>query len=242
MEKDKRELAWQETAYPRYRKWIIRLLTPLLRLLFRPKYAGLEHLNREGPFVIVCNHRRFFDVMLIYGKIPRCSAWLAKAELFDSPIVGEAARRMGAIPVNRDTADIRAIKTSMQVIKNGGILGVFPEGKRLQAEEQGKVLPREGLIRLLERLNVPMVPVLFEGPYRLFRRVHIVAGEAFTMDELAKWESFEPEATKSRTDDPRPHPAIESEIQKAGQDKRKSLMLQIYRLGEKIPDGFYDEN
>ena len=90
------------------------LAVALMRLLFRVKACGTEHVPASGPLLIVANHSSFLDPPLVGGMVPRQLTFLAKAELFRVPILGPLIRRLGAYPVNRDGPDLAALRASQR--------------------------------------------------------------------------------------------------------------------------------
>ena len=149
------------------------------RLLARPRYLHRERLPEKGPYVLISNHQSFLDVMLLHTLSKQNICWIAKLSLFGKPLLGEAIRRFGAIPVDRSQADLSSVKIVLTVLREGGIVGLFPEGTRVKWEKRGEVLPKAGVSSLLSRVNVPIVPVHIRGPYRKFHRTPIYIGEAF---------------------------------------------------------------
>lgn len=167
-------LPWQS-------RWAYHILKPLSRLLYRPRYYGLDNLPRQGPYIILANHQSFFDVMLLNPAIPLNPIWLGKKELFESPLMAPVIKGFGAIPIDREASNFTAVKQIFALLKDGGILAVFPEATRIKEGKQGEILPKAGLVHLLSRAKVPLIPICLEYPYRLFRRHRVVVGPAFHM-------------------------------------------------------------
>ena len=108
---------------------IIWVLAQILRLLYRIEVKGLENLPRNG--VLLCpNHASDLDPVLIGICLPINYRlhFMAKEELFQNRLFGRILRALGAFPVNREGADIQAVKTAMKVIHEGENLLIFPEG------------------------------------------------------------------------------------------------------------------
>src|SRR3954454_4806583 len=101
----------------------------LLRIVFRLRVTGLEHLPDTGPVLIAGNHTGFLAGPVVFVLVPRPSAFLVKSELYDTPLrrVLEFARQ---IPVRRGTPDRTALLRPLGVRRAGRVLGVFPEGTR----------------------------------------------------------------------------------------------------------------
>jgi 1-acyl-sn-glycerol-3-phosphate acyltransferase len=131
----------------------------LLRVLFRVRVTGLEHLPSEGPVLVAGNHTGFLDGPVVFILLPRPSAFLVKSELYDSPFkrVLEFARQ---IPVRRGSPDRTALRRALGVLRAGGVLGVFPEGTRGEGRLESV---QHGIGYLALRAGCPVVPVVCVG-------------------------------------------------------------------------------
>ncbi len=119
--------------------------------------SGMENLPRKGPFILVSNHLNNADPPLITAFMPRRIVWMAKQELFDTPVIGIFYHLYGLIPVRRGEADLKAVRRSQQVLSRGHVLGMFPEGKRSKDRQLHEAEPGTALLAL--RAKVPIVPV-----------------------------------------------------------------------------------
>jgi 1-acyl-sn-glycerol-3-phosphate acyltransferase len=131
----------------------------LLKLIFRVRVTGLEQLPATGPVLIAGNHTGFLDGPVVFVLLPRPSAFLVKSELYDSPFrrVLEFARQ---IPVRRGSPDRTALRRALEVLKVGGVLGVFPEGTRGEGRLESV---QHGIGYLALRAGCPVVPVVCVG-------------------------------------------------------------------------------
>ena len=113
-------------TYLHYR-WAYCFIIPVIRLLFPLRIHHRERLP-DGPMVVCAPHSNLVDPILIMAMmtIRRYPRFLAKKELFSLPIVGSFLRRIGMIPVDRGKADISSIKEALKVLKDKGIIGIFP--------------------------------------------------------------------------------------------------------------------
>lgn len=148
-------------------------------LLFHPiDVKGLENLPDE-PVLLCANHSSLWDPILIIVALSKCAKLriMAKEQLFRIPVVSAVIRRMGAFPVNRGHSDISAVKTSIQSLKDGFHLLVFPEGTRVK--EPGKAPVKGGVAMIAIRSGVKLLPVFVGTTKKLFRRVPIIFGKPF---------------------------------------------------------------
>lgn len=123
------------------------------------EYRGLDQVPATGPVVVVSNHIGFLDgpMMAIVG--PRPVHALTKRELFDGPL-GVFLTGAGQIPVSRFEVDPLAIKTCLRVLRDGGAVGVFPEGTRGAGE---MVKAARGAAYLAMATGAPILPMSFLG-------------------------------------------------------------------------------
>ncbi|WP_066647651.1 lysophospholipid acyltransferase family protein [Christensenella timonensis] len=142
-----------------------------------------ENLKIRNGCVVICNHKSNWDPIVLGHSImsqPIC--YMAKEELFQNKVANFFLRRLHAIPVARGKSDMKAVKTGMAALKDGKILGIFPEGTR---SEDGKLLPFEpGAALMALRANVPVVPVYISGNYKLFHPVRVYAHPAIDLKEV----------------------------------------------------------
>ena len=110
-----------------------KLLTPLMRVLFRiyynPTIINKEAILKEGPILIVGNHKHVYDQCLTIMATKRVIHYMAKKEYFDSKM-GFFFKFVGCISVDRKNKDPEAVNTALNILKKGGAVGLFPEGTR----------------------------------------------------------------------------------------------------------------
>ena len=155
------------------------------RLLHPVSVEGLEHLPRRGA-LLIANHASNWDPILLTTALPRDYRLrvMGKEELFRNPILAWIIRVGGAFPVNRGGADIQAVKTAIQTIKDGQNLLIFPEGTVIR-DGIGKAdgLPahaHSGAAVIGVRTGAIFVPVFLGGKKRLFHRTRIIIGQPYT--------------------------------------------------------------
>ena len=149
-------------------------------LLFHPlDVKGLDNLPEE-PVVLCANHSSNWDpVLMILAMSQKIKLRImAKEQLFRIPVVNAVIRKMGAFPVNRGHSDIGAVRTSIQSLKAGFHLLIFPEGTRVR--QPGKVSVKGGAAMIAIRSGVKMLPVFIGTTKRLFRRVPVIFGKPYT--------------------------------------------------------------
>jgi 1-acyl-sn-glycerol-3-phosphate acyltransferase len=190
------------------------ILVPLMRLYFRMHVAGAEHVPETGPAIIAPNHKSFLDSFFIAVCVRRQLRFMAKTELIEARYGGLLVR-LGAFPVRRGQSDADALETAGEILRQGGLLALFPEGTRIRDPDQlGH--PHRGAGRLALETGAPLVPCAITGTERLFlgplpkpRRVQVAFSEPIQVEHLAST----PEAA-ARVMDENLWPEVEGEFRR----------------------------
>jgi 1-acyl-sn-glycerol-3-phosphate acyltransferase len=141
---------------------LVRGITRLLvRLLTRTEMRGLENVPAHGPYIVAVNHLSAIDPPLTLAVIPACITVFAADTHRHEFLVGELMHRLGAIWVKRGEVDREALRAALDVLKEGGVIGMAPEGTR--SRTGGLIKGRIGAAYLAAHANVPLVPVAFAG-------------------------------------------------------------------------------
>src|SRR5256885_2381646 len=147
-----------------------------MKLLFgyssRIYVVDCEHINRTGGFLLASNHISHFDPPIISSVARRKLDWMAMAEFFPMPLLGHFLRAVDAFPAARDRADRKTIRTAMERLKHGRIVGVFPEGGIRDGARSllGGAPLRAGVSTLAHIAGVPIVPCVILGTDRLYAK------------------------------------------------------------------------
>ncbi len=143
----------------------------LLSILLKIKgyrIKGLENLPSEGPVIVACNHLSLWDPIIVGCTMNRPVYFMAKEELFELPVLGKLLPELGAFPVKRGQGDIGAIRKSIAVLKEGKVLGIFPEGTRSKSGELQEAL--SGIVLIMEKSKAPVLPVKVIGSRDYLRK------------------------------------------------------------------------
>jgi 1-acyl-sn-glycerol-3-phosphate acyltransferase len=164
------------------------------RTLWRTRVFGSANVPAEGPLIVACNHLSYLDPPLMASFCPRRISYMAKKELFAIPVLGPVIRGLGAYAVDRHGSATAAIRRSLQVLEEGGAIGIFPEGTR---NRSGTVPPQTGVALLASLAGAPVVPACILGTDRALRlaRVDVAfgaplalpAGRKATREDLSKF-------------------------------------------------------
>ncbi|MDR1669438.1 MAG: 1-acyl-sn-glycerol-3-phosphate acyltransferase [Oscillospiraceae bacterium] len=152
----------------------------LYRLLYRLRIVGREHVP-EGGVIVCVNHSSLADPVLVALALkPRDHPrFMAKAELFRIFGFNWLIKKLGAFPVERGTSDITAIKGSLQFLKEGSKVLIFPHGRRVESDEEAAAM-KAGAAMLAFRSGAPILPVYLSPGRKCFvNRIEVIFGEPF---------------------------------------------------------------
>lgn len=139
-----------------------------LGLTTRLIVVDAQYVPPTGPVILASNHKSNLDPFCVAAAVKRQVHFLAKDGLFRSPFVGWYMRRSGAVPVKRGISDRRAMAKATEVLKEGGVLGIFVEGTR-RKDVTGVGDLRAGAAMLSHRVQSPIVPVAIRKEGRHLR-------------------------------------------------------------------------
>lgn len=146
----------------KYFKFGASIVLPLLRLITKRDWRGIENLPKSGPVIVVSNHVSMVDPLIfahfLYanGRAPR---FLGKASVFKVPLIGKIIAGSGQVPVERGSADASfALRHAVAFLKAGHCLGVYPEGTLTRDANTWPMKAKTGIARLAIMTQVPVIP------------------------------------------------------------------------------------
>jgi len=141
-------------------------------VISRPDWRGMEHIPATGPVIIVANHLSHADPFVLAHFVYEAGRWphyLAKASVFELPVVGRLLYAVEQIPVARGTIDApKAIEAAEDAIRAGKSVLIYPEGTTTKEPDLWPMRGKTGAARLWLATGAPVVPVVMWGPERLF--------------------------------------------------------------------------
>ncbi|WGL18158.1 MFS transporter [Microbulbifer bruguierae] len=178
-------------------EFTMRLLIWLLsHTMYRVKHEGLEQIPAEGPAIIACNHVSYVDALLLAGAVRRPIRFIMYKPIYEIPVLHFIFKTSRAIPICSKEKDpqgyAQAFEAIEQGLKDGDLLGIFPEG---QLTKDGELQPfKAGIEKILQRTPVPVIPMALRGlwgsffshkdgnafstlPRRFWSKVSVVAGD-----------------------------------------------------------------
>ena len=167
--------------YPVFKRIAYAVCRFLIRTLYRIELRG-PFRDIAGPAILVANHRHAFDVVAVHTAVKPWIYWVAKKELFTDTLSGQAVRRLGCIPVDREHVDLVAARGIFSHLKAGDLVGIFPQGTRVPDDRLQEMPPHTGAVHFAIKTGVPLIPVGIDRTFRLFQKVRVVFGEPFRLD------------------------------------------------------------
>ncbi len=143
--------------------------------------------------LLCCNHISNFDPPLLGAYIERPIHYMAKQELFEKPLLKTLLPKLGAFPVRRGMSDKQALRTAMNLLKDGQMIGLFPEGTRSKDGILGKGLAGAGFFAL--RTEATVIPCAIIGPYKRSKPLKLVYGKPIDFSQLREEKASADEAT-----------------------------------------------
>ena len=189
------DAAAESAAMPHRRTWVwlmVHLFVYLpFRLWCRTRVIGRENLIADRGGIVVCNHQSFLDPLFVAVRLTRPISYLARDSLFRVPFIGWICRTTFVIPISRTAFRGGSIRTALERISSGFLVGIFPEGTRSSGRPDRF---RPGFLSLARRTTEPIYPVAIVGADRAMPRgawfvrpagITIVYGKPLNETELA---------------------------------------------------------
>ncbi|MBQ7595493.1 MAG: 1-acyl-sn-glycerol-3-phosphate acyltransferase [Clostridia bacterium] len=169
----------------KFAKWFIFLTTPLMYILHPVKFVGKENIPEGGGYILAANHISILDPFYVALGSQKELFFMAKSDLFKKKRMAKFLTKMNAFPVKRDSYDLASIKKAISVVDDGGILGIFPEGKvnlNVGAPQESK----QGIALIADKCKCGVLPVSLYNKTgrRLFTRLTVRFGEFIPYETL----------------------------------------------------------
>jgi 1-acyl-sn-glycerol-3-phosphate acyltransferase len=188
---------WQRTA--------VALVVPVLGLLTKRTWTGRENVPPTGGVILAPNHMSHFDPLVVAHFVYGAGRWprfLAKASLWDVPVVGFFLRKTLQIPVERGSVEaVKSLDALVEALREGGAVIIYPEGTTTKQPDLWPMRGKTGAARLALLTGAPIVPIAHWGAQQLFdvrtgklslrprRHVSVVAGKPI---DVSRWEGAAP--------------------------------------------------
>ena len=172
------------------------LLTYPLRFLCNMRVRGTENepTTDQGAYLVIANHRTWADPIYLCCVLKHGQPhFMAKKELFKIPLLNLLIRALGAYPVNRGGADVGAIKHTIEMLKAGVCVGMFPQGHRYNKVDPRKTPVKTGAAMIALKAGVPVLPVFIKvknNKHFFLCRKEVIVGKPISIEEM----NYDPEA------------------------------------------------
>ncbi|MBV6714617.1 lysophospholipid acyltransferase family protein [Paenibacillus chitinolyticus] len=150
-------------------------------LLFRIRVIGKDNIPEHGGVLLCSNHISNFDPPLVGIRLKRKVHFMAKAELFQIPVLGLIISKIGAFPVKRGGVSKETIKGTLNLLRDGNVLGIFPEGSR-----KNPGVGKKGAAMFALKSGAAVVPTAIIGDYKVFGRMTVIYGEPLDLTPFSE--------------------------------------------------------
>ena len=189
MSKDKKA---RKIPRPRSGLYIVfkAVLTGPLRLLCNIRVRGRENepTRDQGAYLVIANHRTWADPIYLCAALKHQQPhFMAKKELFKIPLLRGLIRSLGAYPVNRGGADVGAIRRTIEMLKSGVCVGMFPQGHRYNKVDPRTTEVKTGAAMIALKAGVPILPVYIkvkDNRHFTFCKKTLIIGKPITPEEM----------------------------------------------------------
>ena len=142
----------------------------------------------DKPFILCANHTSLLDAIVIVIAMKNQIRYMGKKEIFKIPLLNLFIKAMGAFPVDRKKGDVAAIKKTLEILKGGECVGIFPQGTRRPYENPRDTEVKDGIGMMASRAGVGIVPVYIKnksGKVKWFHKNTVIIGDYISPEEIA---------------------------------------------------------
>ena len=169
----------------------------LENMLYKVEYVGTENIPEEGGFILASNHINALDPVAIgLGIEKRQLHFMGKKELFENPVAKCFLTKLNGFPIVRGSADTAALDYAIRVVKEGNILGIFPEGTRSKDYKPARA--KSGVAMIAHQAKAPVLPVSIYTADNLKKHTKVTVrfGELIPYEKLGMSEDASREEIK----------------------------------------------
>jgi 1-acyl-sn-glycerol-3-phosphate acyltransferase len=159
---------------PRFYTFAKVIMRIVFALVYRLRTVGADNLPGSGAAILCGNHLSLLDPLAAAVSVGRPVRFMGKKELFKAPALRWLIHSLGAFPVDRGNTDMAAVRTSLSILKEGDVLGIFPQGGRDRTGDRGM---ETGVALIALKSGAPVVPMRYHNRLRPFRRNTLVIGK-----------------------------------------------------------------
>lgn len=164
---------------------IYKIFEPVVSLVYRIEAVGVENIPDDGA-ILASNHTAFSDVLVISAAAKRQVRYMAKKELFKTPLA-PLIKALGAYPVDRKGADVGSIKNTISLVERGELVGIFPQGHRQGGKDPRKTEIKSGVGMIAYHTKARVIPVFLDNGRMktgIFRKNRVTFGKCISYEDL----------------------------------------------------------
>lgn len=172
-------------------KFIYYVLGPLYKWFFKIKFVNKPDTFPQHRLIICANHISLLDPITLALALDRQVYFLAKKELWDNKLLGWLISKLGAIPVDREGIDLKAIKSSVKILNEEEYLGIFPEGTRVKEVKKENI--KNGIAYIALKADSGILPLEIRGEYGFRKGMEVVYKDYIAITpykDIAKKEAY----------------------------------------------------
>lgn len=163
--------------------WLPQKLCFRTKIYYEDKKAQSRRI--KGPAIIISNHTSVYDyAVMMFVFFSRTLRYQMAEVLFKKKGLGGFLRALGGIEVNRDTHETACIDKSERILKKGGVVGIFPEGRLAKEGETPPIDFKTGAAALALTAGVKIIPAYTDGNYFGKKRARVIIGKPIDVREL----------------------------------------------------------
>ena len=158
-----------------------------VRAIFPIKVVHPENIPTEGGCLVCSNHTSMLDVLILSAGLKRQIRYMAKKEAMTVPVVGKFLSALGAYPVNRGGADVGAIKHTIEMLKGGAAVGMFPQGHRYNGVDPRTTSVKTGAAMIAQKAGVQVLPVFVKvknNKHFFLCKKEVIVGKPISPEEM----------------------------------------------------------
>lgn len=153
-----------------------------INFLFKIKVTGKENIPKTGGVIFCSNHSSNFDPVVVCTSVNRKVHYFAKKELFSTKFKDYWMKQLCAFPVDRDKTDLNALKFSINLLKNGGALGIFAQGTRVKEGDE-PVEAKNGVSLFALKSGAVVVPIGINAKYEKGGKITVNIGKPISFEK-----------------------------------------------------------
>lgn len=159
----------------------------LYKCIYRVKIINKDKEVFDKPFIVCANHTSMMDGPVVTVGLKNQIRCMSKKEVFKIPLVGLFLKSMGAFPIDRTKGDIAAVRQTLDILKSGSCIAVFPQGTRMPYVHPRDAAIKSGIGMFADRAGVGILPVCIKtkkNKVRIFRRTKFIIGDYIPPEDL----------------------------------------------------------